>query len=132
MLRRQTVTISGNSSQSCTGYTDAVVNGFLVGLQFTTGASTASTGVLGTTGKIAITGERTGLAYYANTTGGAFPSNVFPVCQLSSTAGTILGDTTAPLVSFFPVVEERIKIETSGGTSDAAYLLYVNVLTQGA
>jgi hypothetical protein len=133
MLRRQRVILSGLSSESCTGYTDNVVNGFLVGLQFTTNTTdAAATGKLGSTGAISITGERTGLTYYSNTTGGPIPGSLFPVCQLCSSSGGALGDTTAPLISFFPIAEERVKVATSGGTSSAAFSFNCFVLTQGA
>lgn len=116
----QTVTVTSSSQLDTTAYTSNVAAGYLEAIIISTGL-TASTG-LSSTGVFVVSGDRTGIQYLRVAPPGAGGATYYPrVSPNSSSGGAYTAfSTTPPLNLRFPIVEERIKVQTSSGSDASA------------
>jgi hypothetical protein len=129
-LIRSSVAISAGVGEATdTDYTP-VLNGYLEAIQYTTTLSTGTT-ILTSTGKIVVQGDESGITYFSLAAGtGSW--TYFPRAIAHSSSGGPIGVSTDYNFAKFPICEERVKVLTSGLSTDAAHLGTVVILSEGA
>lgn len=112
----QEVSVTASTSGAATVYTDDPVTGAVYQIRYST-----ADGALGSTGTVAITGEKSGVAIYSKAIGASFTALPRQVL-VNSTGGTVLYSTAnakdrpvAPAV----VAHERLKFVCAAMTASA-------------
>lgn len=118
------------STLETTGYSNKMFNGFLHMIQLSTGSIT--TGTLGTTGAILLKGEVTGITFVKFQLGTP-PTQMFPLISCASSSGALLSalSTGYSWGDPMPLVNERLVVQTSGGSSSGGIALNVKVIVEG-
>ena len=129
-LWRNTVTISALTSGDTTTYSSNQVNGYIAMVSWSTGSSTA---VFSSTCNLVISGELSGITF-ARIPIATPPITVFPRTAPASSSGGIFpaASTTLWFPEKFPLANERIIVQTSGGSTVAPCGLSVQIYTEGS
>ena len=127
----QTATTLGAET---TSYSNKMFNGTLSLVQFTTdpSAATTSTGLLSSTDKICLSGDVTGITF-AKMPFGTAPSLFAPLIVSASSSGAAITGISTGIYwgDKIPLVNERLKINTSGFTSLGCSAYIVKVVVEG-
>lgn len=112
----QEVSVTASTSGAATVYTDDPVTGAVYQIRYST-----ADGALGSTGTVAITGEKSGVAVYSRAIGASFTA--MPRCNLvNSTNGTVIYSTANAKdrpAEPFVVANERLKFTCAKMTASA-------------
>ncbi|MFA5376873.1 MAG: hypothetical protein WC455_14075 [Dehalococcoidia bacterium] len=126
-------TIGGllTSGGETTAYSNKVFNGFLHMIQLSTGSAT--TGALSTTGAILLKGEVTGINFVKFQLGTP-PTQMFPLISCASSSGALLSaiSTGYSWGDPMPLVNERLIVQTSGGSSGGGVAFNIKVVVEGS
>ena len=127
-----TFTIGGllTSGTETTAYSKKMFNGFLHMIQLSTGSVT--TGTLTSTGAILLKGEVTGINFVKFQLGTP-PTQMFPLISCASSSGALLSglSTGYSWGDPMPLVNERLVVQTSGGSSAGGVALGIKIIVEG-
>jgi len=120
----------GTSAAESTNYSNKMFNGTLNMIQFSTHAST--TGTLSTTGAIIVKGEVTGVEFMKFLIASA-PLRFFPILGSASSSGALVAGLTTGFAwgEKFPLANERLIVQTSGGSSGSQFCYTAKVIVEG-
>lgn len=122
-------TLCGTGGED-TDYTSVIFNGYLDAVQYTTTLSAATT-IFNSTAKVYFRGERTGITYYSGAIGTA-GWTLYPRSIAHSSSGGAIGVSTDYNFIKFPIVQERVKVLTSGMSTAANHAGTFVIITEGA
>lgn len=127
-----TFTIGGllTSGTETTAHSNKMFNGFLHMIQISTG--TVTTGALSTTGAILLKGEVTGINFVKFQLGTP-PAQMFPLISCASSSGALLSalSTGYSWGDPMPLVNERLIVQTSGGSSGGGVAFGIKIVVEG-
>jgi hypothetical protein len=126
-------TIGGvlTSETETTAYSNKMFNGFLHMIELSTG--TVTTGTLGTTGAILLKGEVTGINFVKFQIGTP-PCLKLPLISCASSSGVFLASLSTGYSwgDPMPLVNERLVVQTSGGSSSGGVALGIKIIVEGS
>ena len=118
------------SEAETTAYSNKMFNGFLHMIRLSTGSVT--TGTLGSTGVVLLKGEVTGIPFIKFQIGTP-PTQMFPLISCASSSGALLSglSTGYSWGDPMPLVNERLVVQTSGGSSAGGVALGIKIIVEG-
>lgn len=118
------------SGTETTSYSNKMFNGSLIAVELTT--NTATTGTLSTTGAILLKGAVTGIVM-AKFQLGTPPTRMHPLVSCASSSGALLSALTTGYSwgDRIPLANERLCVQTSGGSSAGGFCYTVKAIVDG-